>query len=505
MKTKTKNKKSVGLLEAINNETVVKNNFTTTENGALTHKTTLNSVLDFFSLGGAVRTRSEDDIIDLFSKAYNEDKLLALKTLFYLRDVRNGQGERDTPRKCLTWLSNIDKDVVVKNIKNIPEFGRWDDLFALDNTASETELYKFISKQLKQDLKSLKNGESVSLLAKWLPSISTSSKETRKLAKKVSSKLGLTHKEYRKTLSSLRSKIDIVETHLCEKEYSRIDYEKVPSKAGLLYRKAFSKNDANRYVKYLNDVKNGDKKINSSTLYPHDIVSAIANSQGNDNTSLELQWNSLPDYSDGKPQKVITLVDISGSMSTQISNNSRIRAVDVSVALGLYFSERIQGPFKDHFITFESNSRLVKVSGNISQRIDTTFRLGSDMGSTDLQRAFELILDSAVANNVSKEDMPDTILCISDMEFNQGTSGYTNHKQIKNKYAKAGYDMPRIVYWNVNARNNQSPVKKDTENTVLVSGYSPSILKTILSSKDHSPLDLMLEVLNKDRYDLVTV
>lgn len=470
-----------------------------TLNGALSNASSLNENLDFFAQGGAMRKRTETDIINVFSKAFFNDKLIALKTLFYLRDVRGGQGEKRTFQLILTWLANNYTDVVVANIGQVAEFGRWDDMFVLFDTKAESAMIEFVMDQLKADIKNCKKDQSITLLAKWMPSINTSSEKTKSLARRFIKILGVSHKSYRKTLSKLRNHIDVVERKMCSKEFNTINFEKVPSKATLLYRKAFHKQDGERYRAYLASVEKGEAKINAGVLYPYDIVRAVESNYGKPDQTLDLQWRNQPDYLKDNPHKGICVVDTSGSMSGL--------PIQVAVSLGIYFAERNVGPFKDHFITFSDNPKLVRILGNtITEKVNGLSRDGWGM-STNIQGVFDLILSTAVKNKVSQSDMVDVLYIISDMQINAGdvSNNKTNFELIKDKYKKAGYKLPKLVWWNVNATNSDSPVTIDDKGTCLVSGCNPSILKSVLSAKVMSPMDVMLETLNNKRYDVIVV
>lgn len=463
-------------------------NKTQTENGAETFISTTSNLLDFFALGGATRnnlTLAED----LFRKALAENKEEAIRILFYLRDVRGGQGERAVFRHCATILANEYTEEFSKVASLISEYGRFDDLVSLVETKSSEVVLSVIKEQLVKDMQS----ETPSLLAKWLPSENTSSKKTRELAKKVrlGLKIGATEREYRKTLTQLRAKIKIVEHNLTNKEYSTIDYSKIPSQAGLKYKKTFKKNDEVRYSKFLEDVTNGKATINTKTLYTYQIYNAV--NKGDDIKTLDVMWNNLPDYTHGK--NAIVVADVSGSMSGD--------PMSVSVSLALYFAERNKGTFKDYFITFSDNPKLQKIQGkNIREKM-YNLQCADWSGSTDLQKVFEVLLDTAVQNKAETTELPETIYIISDMEFNSCVQGGTNYQNIERRYTEAGYKLPNIVFWNVNARNKQVPVTKNQSSVTLVSGFSPSTFKLAVENK--TPIQLMEEVIHSERYAIIKI
>jgi len=483
------------------NAMVKENNYTNTENGALTYKSTTNYLLDWFGLGAALRMRTEADKICLFSKAFAEDKLSALKVLFYIRDIRGGQGERSTFRTCLKWLANNYPNIVVKNMENIPFYGRWDDLFVLDGTSVEREMYEYYGKSLISDFLSMKMGNSISLCAKWAKSENTSCSESRRLAHKLrKSMVGFSSKDYRKLLKKLRSYSNVVEAQMCSKQWDQIDFGKVPSKASLLYKKAFNKHESERYGRYLNAVANGEAKMNAGAVYPYEILRSILNC--GDETSIksaDLQWKNQPNWLENNPHYGLVVADVSGSMTC---NNSL--PLLVSISLAIYFAERNVGPFTNKFLTFTDNSTLQEVIGNNLKEKYENLSRADWAGSTNIQSAFEQILQAAVKHNVPKSEMPSVLYIISDMEFNSCCEG-TNYESMKQKFINCGYDLPKVVFWNVNARNNQSPITVDDSGTCLVSGCSPSILKSVLSGKDFSPLSVLLETINSDRYNKVVV
>jgi hypothetical protein len=474
------------LLTAIKNE----QNVTLTENEAATLKSSLRDTLDFFGLGGALRTRTEQDVISLFSKAFAEDPLVALKTLFYLRDVRGGQGERKTFRTCFGWLAKEHPTTALKNLDNVIEFGRWDDLFCTRGTAIWGKyVLPMIWAVWSKD-------EKASLMYKWLPSENASSKLTKEIATEIRKGLGLTSREYRKKLSAKRAELDIVERKMCSNSWADISYKGIPSKAALNYKGAFEKHDGVRYAQFIADVKSGKTTINAGTLYPYDIVAKCF--VGDDSSTLDVLWNALPDYTENDQSNGIVVADVSGSMSG--------RPMAVSISLAMYISERNNGAFKHHFITFSEKPILQTVKGNnIREKVHNLQRADWGM-STDLESVFDLVLNTAKEGNIPASELPSKIYIVSDMEFNQACSPkLTLFQTIDAKYKQAGYERPELVFWNVNARNTHYPVRFDEHGTCLVSGCSPSILKSLLSGKIVSPEQVMLDTINVERYNTVTV
>ena len=478
-------------------------NYTRTENQALTYKSTLSGLLDFFSIGGAIRGREDSDVIRLFSKALAENQLLALKALFYFRDVRGGQGERKTFRTILKWLGNNYPHIVAHNLKNVPFYGRWDDLFSLVNTRVELPMFSVLNTQYLEDLYT----ETPSLLGKWLKSTNTSSKESCKLAKLTMRRFAIkSEKQYRKSLSTLRKRIKIVETQMCNNEWDNINYEHVPSKAGMIYSKAFRKHNPEGYEKYLEDVKSGKKKIQTKTLYPYEILRAILRERTEE---YNLMWDNLPDYTEGKEENSIVVCDTSGSMTgmeTWGSGYKRtVEPILVSVSLAMYFAERAKGPYQNHFITFSSRPDLQEIRGiDLYTKFVNLANAHWD-GNTDLIAVFRLILDVATKNDISQDEMIQKIYIISDMEFDSCVENTTNHQYIKEMYKLAGYEMPKLVYWNVESRQDQVPITVNESNTFMVSGCSPSIFKNLMQSNAMNAYDLMLDVLNSERYNQVVL
>lgn len=475
-------------------------NVTVTENLAMAYKSTLSNLLDFFGNAGALRKRSESDVIQLFTKAFAEDKLLALKSLFYIRDVRGGQGERKTFRTILKWLADNYPDIVRKNLLNVPLYGRWDDLYTLFGTELESDAMKAMTAQLAADWHNMKGKESVSLLAKWLKSENTSSSDSVAKARKFRESLGWSSKKYRKTLSQLRHYIDVVEVKMCAREFDKINFGQLPSKAHLNYRKAFEKRVGESYKEYLARVEKGEDKINAGALYPYDILRTIVENQQS-STSLkaaDLQWKALPNYLEGDG-KGLVIADTSGSMHGL--------PLYVAISLAIYFAERNMGPFKDVFMTFSHNPCFHRLIGNnLLEKWNNLDQGGWDM-NTNLQAAFDLILNTAVKNKVPKKDMPSVLFIVSDMQFDIASSSNdkTNFEVMKQKFERAGYKLPSTVWWQVDSRQNNVPITFSDSGVALVSGSHPSILKKICSAKFLNPMELMLSVITDKRYNPVVI
>ena len=469
-------------------------NLTQTENGAVAYRSTLSECLDLFSVCGALRHTENTEILQKFMRAYAEDPDTAIRILFYARDVRNGLGERRFFRTVLHHLADHAPNSVRKNLSRIPEYGRYDDLLELLDTQCEEELKMYIRKQLYADLMNLWEGGNVSLLAKWLPSVNSSG--SREKGKKICKLLEMKESNYRTFLSMLRARIDITETHLCQKDYT-FDYENLPSKASLQYRQAFLRHDKERYEKYLCDVMENKKKMNAATLYPYELVrNAIETNQPNDDLrpAIDAAWKSLPDYTDGRN----ALAVIDGSRSMYIGNNKPL-PIEVAVSLGLYFAERNKGNFANHFITFSSTPRLIEIHGSTLKEKVNYCMSYNEISNTNLSAVFDLILQTAVKHHIPQSEMPELIYIISDMEFDQSVDiGKTPLQTAKANYNRHGYKLPQVVYWNVSARNEQFPVEMNEKGVALFSGASPALFRQAMSC-NITPLSMMEHVLS--RYD----
>ena len=479
-------------------------NLTYTENGALTNRSTNSYCLDLFATIGALRNAEDREIISRFIKAYTEDNNMAMKILFFARDIRGGLGERRVFRSIWKWLSLHEAESVRKNITNVPEYGRFDDLLSLLGGPCEKDMLSFIKEQLDKDLAALKIGESVSLLAKWLPSVNTSNKDSVKTAKKLAKALGFSDTEYRKVLVSLRAEIKLMENYLRDKDYS-FSYEKQPSKALYKYRLAFLRNDRERYSAFLEKAEKNPSVMNTGTLTPYDVVAPIINKDKErvaiskwDRRSMDITWKALPDYTGA--ENALAVVDGSASMYWY---GEYIPAA-VAQSLGIYFAEHNKGCFHNHFITFSENPRLVEIEGrDITEKIRYCMSL-NEYANTDLLKVFDLILKTALKNHAKQEEIPEKLYIISDMEFDccVENAEMSNFEYAKKEFARHGYRLPQIVFWNVNSRNQQQPVTKNEQGVALVSGASPQIF-SMLSEGILDSYSFMLETLSAKRYERI--
>lgn len=471
-----------------------------TENGAIVYDSSMDKVVNLFAQIGAMRNRSVKDKQDLFIDAYQVDPELALKTLFYARDCREGQGERDTFRDMYKALIQVDLVTARCNMSNIVKFGRYDDLIDIlldtDNDAFIEDALRGIDMIIDLD----KSAEHPTLLAKWMPSINTSSKKTVNEAKRLCKMLGYSEKEYRKMLSHLRKKINIVERQLSSKQYDKVEYESVPSLAMLKYKNCFKTKDTDRYNEYIQSVVSGEKKINASTLYPYDIVRKYY--CGSVDHQLEEQWKALPNYVTKEDWNGMVVADVSGSMNGL--------PLEVAISLAIYISEKNKGAFSNCFITFSERPTFVNLESCKTLRDKICRASSANWGfNTNLKRVFDLILNTAIKNNTPQSELPQQLFIITDMEFDQGSEVYGSRKtfmeNIKEKYNQAGYELPKLVWWNVDARNSTFPMTVDESGVQYVSGCSPVILKTLLGGEFLSPIDVVRNTVDIPRYENIKI
>ena len=474
-----------------------------TANGAVSNASTMSDCLDFFAAAGALRNAGDEEIVSRFIRAFAEDRDIAMKTLFFARDIRGGLGERRAFRVILRYLAENYPDTVRKNIANIAEYGRYDDILSLIGTASEAEAVAYIRETLKKDMKSMQAQESVSLIAKWLPSVNASSSESVRLAKRIAKAMNMSDASYRRMLSALRAYIKILENSLREKDYS-FSYEAQPSKALFKYRKAFIRNDEERYRAFIEKAKTEPSVLKTGSLTPYDIVSAVLNNRKGmsaaDREVLDTTWNALENYVNSDN----TLVVVDGSGSMYWTPRGGVVPAAVAESLGIYFAERNKGAFAGNFITFSANPRLVEIKGDdIIEKVKYCMSY-NECSNTNIEKTFDLILNTAVKNRLKQSDMPSRLIIISDMEFDvcADNSSMTNFDNAKAKFAKKGYKLPQLVFWNVNSFNRQQPVKMNDRGTVLVSGMSPQIFSMLKEDK-LDPYSFMMSVISSERYERV--
>ena len=503
-------------------------NYAVTENGAVTHKSTRSDLLDMFAMGAAMRTRSNEDVILMFRKAFAENPVYALKCLFYIRDVRGGQGERRFFRVALKDLATQNPAAAARNLELVPEFGRWDDLYIFVGTPLEAQAFAFMKKQLALDVQC----KTPSLLAKWLKSENTSSADSRALANKTRIAFGMSHKEYRKTLSILRERINVLERLMSAGKWDEIEFDKIPSRAGMIYRNAFARHDIERMksekevISYEAFAKDTSTKVNAKVLYPYECVAEAVKAANvgygygysyrattyvdadTNRAMVNKYWDNLADYFNGASFNGLAVVDTSASMR----GSDASAPINVAISLGMYCAEKAKGPFAGHYVSFSRTPKLITVEG--TDFVDKVKRIYQTnlCENTNIEATFDMLLNTAIANKCSQDDLPQNIIVLSDMEFDAGTGhGYGYGRQswnpqtlmesIRDKWARHGYRLPHLIYWNLQARQDNIPEKLGCGLVSYVSGMSPSIFETILSGK--SGYDLMMEVLNKDRYSVI--
>lgn len=484
-----------------------KSDETFTENGGKTFRTSGSDCLDLFFQAGAMRLAGEERICSAVTRAFAESPDKTLKIIFFARDVRGGLGERRFFRTAVKYLAERFPESVEKNVHLFCEYGRYDDLLALMGTACEKSAVEVIGKQLEKDLENMANGENVSLLCKWLPSVNTSSRETVTAAKRLCRALDISERDYRKKLSALRRYIDITENRLRTKDYT-FDYSKQPSGAMFKYRAAFARNDRERYLAYLESVKNGETKLNASVLYPYEIVRTLmpdywqkSSVTKEERISLDVTWNAMlaEGVQTDENMNALAVVDGSGSMYSRYGS---IRPIDAAISLGIYFAEKNKGAFAGHFITFSCTPRLVKIKGrDISEKVSYCASF-DEVANTNLEAVFALILSAALENGLRQEEMPGRLYIISDMEFDRCVTGGNSRPMftaMEKLYNAHGYKLPEIVFWNVNSRSENVPVKMSQTGAALVSGSSPAIFNMV-RSEDMDPEKIMNDIIESERY-----
>lgn len=486
-------------------------NLTRTENGAAAYRSTESHCLDLFASAGAMRNRDDSDLETLFFRAYTENPDLAMKLLFFIRDIRGGLGERRIFRSIITSLTRTHPESVEKNLPYVADYGRFDDLLPLLDTPCRNAVVKVFRTLLAEDLAELDNGRHVSLLGKWLPSINTSSYETVRYAKILARAFDMTDAEYRKTCTRLRTAIGILENYLRAEDYT-FNYSVQPSKAMFKYRKAFLRNDEERYRDFMESVQDGTAKLNTGTLYPYEIIAPLCGSSqrfhslisSSEVLAMNTTWNALPDYTCG--ENALCVIDGSGSMyGVPYGIGSTITPASVALSLGIYFAERNTGMFHNHFITFSEHPQLVEIKGDDIASKVRYCKSFNEVANTNVYAVFRLILDAAVKNNIPKEEMPSTLYIISDMEFDRCATNtdITFFQFAKTMFASRGYSLPNVVFWNVACRNSHQPVTMHESGTALVSGASPRLFEMIASGIT-DPYSFMIQTLSAPRYEKIS-
>lgn len=470
--------------------------FTRTENGAVALNTTSDARLDLFGTIGALRDADENRITTLFSEAYAQDKLFATKIAFYARDIREGLGERKTFRTIIRYMAEYHPEALRPNLDLIGVFGRYDDLYELIGTPLEDDMWKTMKNQFEEDLKNLNEGKAISLLAKWIKTADASSTETRKLGILTAQKLGYPVYNFKRIVRSMRKQIGVVESLMSAGKWTEIKYPEVPSRAMMIYRRAFVKHDPDGFSEFINKADKGEVKINASTLYPYDIVEKILYGRES-NKVLEAQWKALPDYIEQGTNALI-MADVSGSMCG--------RPMATSIGLAIYFAERNTGAYHNLFMTFSSNPQIVTLKGETLRQKIKNAENANWGGNTNLKAAFEKVLDIAEKNNVSQEEMPKAIVVISDMEIDYcGNKNWSFYDKMEKKFRKAGYIIPNIIFWNVDSRHDVFHADAKRKGVQLASGQSVTVFKQVLQNLGYNPVEAMENTINSERYDCITV
>lgn len=502
------------MFDLVEKELRKKENTSITENGAIGYKTSNSALFDLNFAVSSLRHSDGEEIILLFERAFYENREYALKWLFFARDIREGIGERRLFRICYKRLADLDIQSFYKNLSIIPEYGRWDDLISLIGINDEIDesINAMIKEQLSQDLSKIDAEQPISLLGKWLPSENASSRNTKVMAKKVRKLLGMTPRHYRLLLSKLRKYLKVTEVYACSNDWGSIDYERVPSLANLKYKNAFIKHDEKRRIAYLESVKKGHSKLNMKVATPVDVVSRYCSGWrgvGEYDQTLELAWDNLKDIS---IRDTLVVGDGSGSMLMSVSGKTT--ALDVANALAIYTSQHNNEPYNDKYITFSANPQFVDLSkaNSLQEKIQIALK-HSEIANTNIEAVFDLILGVAVENHISRNKMIKNVLIISDMEFDAAQGVYCDKSnvltgplfdEIKKRYKNAGYDMPKLVFWNVNSRTKTIPLIENELGVVLVSGFSQNVLKMVMSNK-YNPHEVLMEMLDSERYKAIKV
>ena len=471
--------------------------FTRTENGAVALNTTGNQLLDFYATIGALRGTDEVRIQRLFADAYNEDPLLATKIAFYGRDVRGGLGERNTFRIIIRYMAEYHPEALRPNLDLIGVYGRYDDMYSLIGTPLEDDMWAAMKKQFEEDVQNLHADKAVSLLAKWIKTADASSKETRKLGILTAQKLGYPVYNFKRIVRALRRKIGIIESLMSAGRWDEIEYSQVPSRAMMIYRNAFAKHDEDRYSAYINKAVNGETKINASTLYPYDLIEKIlhyswARIDVIEDKTVEAQWRALPNYVE-EGSNALVIADTSGSMSG--------RPLNSALGLAIYFAERNKGAYHNMWMSFSANPHIHLLKGETLAQKLKSINMDDWSGNTDLCAAFRLVLDIAVKNNVPSTEMPKSLIVISDMEIDYcGNKSWTFYDKMAAEFASKGYQIPNIVFWNVNSRHDVFHADFTRKGVQLVGGQSASTFRNLMSCIGMTPVEAMLKTLGSERY-----
>lgn len=475
---------------------------TYTENGACALNTTGGSLVDLFATVGALRSAEENRIHTLFSEAANEDLLMATKIAFYARDIRGGLGERQTFRTLLQYMAENYPQALRPNLDLIGVYGRYDDLYCLIGTPLEDDMWASMKKQFEEDLVNMQIGNAVSLLGKWVKTADASSAKTRELGILTAQKLGYSVREYKRCYRALRRHIGVVEQLMSRGKWDEIIYPEVSSRAMMIYRNAFQRHDGERFNGYLSSLARGEEKINAGVLYPYDLVEKYADKwwefDCQKDAVVEELWKNLPDYVGGEHNAMV-IADTSGSMMG--------RPMASALGLAVYFAERNKGAYHNLFMEFSSQSKVHKLRGNsLLEKLKNVMNDSEWGGSTNLHGAFKKVLRIAIENDVPQNEMPKSLIVISDMEIDYcGDDNWDFYESVKQEYAKHGYEIPEIIFWNVYSRCDTFLADANRKGVQLVSGQSASTFRTLMSSIGLTAYELMEKTINSERYAPITI
>lgn len=502
-------------------------NCSVTENGAVGYKTTLQALVDLNFMVSSLRGRDEEFIVKEFIKAYYESPKYAVKWLFFLRDILEGMGERRTFRICMKYLAESHAEIAKAVMVLIPEYGRYDDLLVLLDTDLCDDVSRFMKKQLEMDVIAMKEEKPISLLAKWLPSINTSSQESRKYARLLAHKFEMSEREYRKTMSALRAYGNVVEVKMSASKWEAIEYEKVPAKANLKYDAAFIKHDMERRGEYLFKVFMGDAKLNGNGIMPYEVVHRFLKGNYYNKSSLkddvlaELMWKNIVEQgfqNDWGFDDCIVVADGSGSMYTHASGSTSVMAIEICNSLAIYFAEQLKGVFHNKAITFSARPQFINLEKgqNLKEKLEIMLA-HNEVANTNIEAVFDMLLNMAISNEVLPEELPKQVLIISDMEFDSASSPEiwnirsekwnkftpTLFETIGERYKRAGYKVPRLIFWNVCGRTDTIPQVDNEEGICLLSGFSQNAMKIAVNKEKKDPYESLVQVLDGPRYDAV--
>lgn len=520
-------------MDALEDERV-QTSYAYTDNGALVYETSGSNLVDFNLNISAMRSKSEDEIASDFRQAFLDNKELAVRYLFFAGDIREGLGERHVFNSIMKNLAQNEPEIAKAVLEFIPEYGRWDEVVNLLNTPIRKDVVKLISTQLSKDIDAASKDEPVSLCAKWMPSLQASNSTVRKNALILCDELGMKKSDYRHMLSDLRNRLNIIEKALAEKDVEKLDamQESLSSKQNYKYKDALMRLMPEQRTEYFNKVLRGEANYNADVLEPHEIYYRYHNQGGygrsiKEDMGYEIMWKQLPNKVEpGK--EVLVVRDGSGSMTVGLRGTNRGTVLDVASALTVYFSEHATGQFHNKFITFSSRPEIVNLDGcdTLADKISKLDHY-DDCSNTNLEKTFMLILDTAIKNKMSQEEMPENILIISDMQFDAAShSRYSDTPKwdetlfdtIRSKFEAAGYKIPGLIFWNVNQEKTAVPEIKNELGLVLLGGYSKNNIDMICKNEFvqevvteqgevkkivKSPEQILTEKLMSERYDAI--